>query len=126
MKPRKYTNIQVWDGIYCSSTTDYSVDVTYLENGKRTRRTFWVNQNCFDGLGNQFTWETAPKYLLHDVNQALYLMLSAGDYQVYEIDRDGEKRYENLRYHMPNYLLRMVGGRVGVDVPYVPEYEEGE
>lgn len=126
MKHRKYTNVRVWDGIYCTSTYNYFVTVTWLENGKHTRREMQVNDGSFDGFGTQWEWNGAPKYLMNEIWAALWLMVQADDCRVYEKDREGERRYENLRYHEPNYLKRMVGCRVGVDVPYEPEAEDAE
>jgi hypothetical protein len=127
MKQRKYTNVHVVRNFYCSSSQDYFATVRWVEDGKhRSGREFWINQNAFLGKGRRMEWWTAPKYLIHEVEQALWQAVESGDYIVYEYDRDHEKRFKNLRYHMPNYLKRMVGVRVGVNVPYERDEDPAE
>lgn len=123
MRKRKYTNIVVYDDFNCSSSYDYVVRVSWKENGEWAEtREFWVNQNAFIARGhNYMTWESAPRYLVNEVNQALWQAVTRGDYQVFEYDRDGAQRYENLRYHNANYFKRLVGRHVGIEVPYEPE-----
>jgi hypothetical protein len=129
MKQRKYTQVKVVCNFYCSSSQDYFATVRWVENDnlrQRGGREFWINQNAFLGKGRRMEWWTAPKYLMQAVEEQLWQAVGSGDYVVHENDRDGNRRYKDLRYHSANYLKRMVGGRVGVDVPYEPESEDAD
>ena len=52
----------------------------------------------FEGRGHWFTW-TAPQYLIAEADRLIAQGCREGRFKFYEYDRDGNKRYENLRYH---------------------------
>jgi hypothetical protein len=114
MNPRKYTNVHVIDEFYCSSSGDYFAKVFWNENGQKPRvtKTFHVNAGVFLGTGRAMFWD-APAYLIKEVYGGLWWAVKTGDYQVYEYDREGNERREELRYHEPERFRALVESGCG-------------
>lgn len=89
MKPRVYQNIGVLPEVHVSSSCEYSFRFHvgmalvwyyfYRVIPPRTKR--------------------YPNYVYETVERQILDMIRAGKLRFYECDRDGNKRYENLRYH---------------------------
>ena len=95
---------------------EYFASVVWLENGNHYKREFWINQGCFVGKGHHFTWNGAPTYLVTEIYRALWILVQSDDYRIYEYTRDGEKRYEELRYHDHGQLKSMIARRAEIGV----------
>jgi hypothetical protein len=96
MAARKYQNIKVSDHVNVSSSFDYHFKV-WWKGGHRDYSLgvgFLTNHKY-----NAYTWEGAPKYLEAEVERQIATMFRDGTAKFYEYDRDGNTRYENLRYY---------------------------
>lgn len=96
-KPPKYTNVTVSKQVYVSSHFDYFVDVTFTVDGRRRgKKSFDMRDGWF--LGERLGQWDAPQYVRREVGKQLIAVLRDPETRYYEYDRDGNKRYENLRY----------------------------
>lgn len=103
------TVTHVSSNVYCSSTMHYAVSVK-LERG--TKRAYY--EYDFDGAllwQGKRTWRErpCPKYIEAAILEQLRAMHQAGELHVYENDRDGNRRYTDLRYHDPIHFARLIG-----------------
>lgn len=98
----KYTNIEVSTSGYVSSSGHYFVEVYFSVNSKgRYHTTFCLN--------NGFTaYKQRPQYMLAEVKRQIALLVIEDSIVWHEYDRDGNKRYDNLRYYDRELLLEMV------------------
>lgn len=88
--------------IYCSSSMDHFVSVFFLVNGNRVARDYWFEGNHLIQADTPFEYRI-PLYFAQEIHAAIVEMLK-GEPKVYEFDRDGNKRYENLRYHPDGWI----------------------
>ncbi len=97
MKPRKYQDIRVIDEVYVSSSNHhfFRVVMKQLSGDKRLH----INDDYAFGCAEPFEHRRYPKYVLEAVERAILELLKSDKAIFHEIDRDGEKRYEDLRYH---------------------------
>jgi len=103
----KYTNIEVEKSGYVSSSYDHHVEVTYQIEGKgRYRSTYCITCGAFSG--NRGLDYSKPVYMLKEIVRQLAKLILTDAIQWHEYDREGQKRYENLRYYDRNRLLDMV------------------
>lgn len=102
MKPRKFHSIQIHRHANVTSTGHYGWEVSYRDtSGNRHHR--WYHY----GLMKPMEFK-APKYLIAEVERLIAADIENGITVFYEFDRDGNKRYENLRYHDPDYVQRSI------------------
>lgn len=95
---RRFSNVQVLTEVRCMSDGHYWFRVTMDGGPVRS-----YQPECgFEAVAKawQFTWE-APKYLIAETDRLIAKGCREGRFKVYECDRDGWKRYEDLRYHDP-------------------------
>lgn len=105
---RKWTRILTANKVYCSSSHHYFVD-TWLfdkDNG-RIYREYLINAASFLTLSHGGYIDT-PKYVRQEIHRQLAEKLTNGQLVVFESDRDGRERTENLRYHDPEILTRLI------------------
>lgn len=95
-----YTDIRVHREINVSSSFDYFVKVYYKHNGQRMSRDYWITGGALESLQNTGTVKV-PRYVMHEVDAQLLDLMKSGRAKYYEYDRDGHKRYEDLRYYDP-------------------------
>lgn len=105
MKPKKYQDIEILTEVNVSSTSNYSFKGV-------------CNWGRFDYSGGYFfrkgrredwiTWEP-PKYFIEQVKRQIGKMARAGSFKFFEYNQDRVKRYENLRYHDPEYVEYLKG-----------------
>lgn len=95
---QQYTRIQIDDEIYCSSSSDHFIAVSFTRSNRfRQQRNFWIDGGTIDGARDPVV--NAPKYLITIIERHLLTLLLSGKFKVYEYTRDGDKRYDDLRYH---------------------------
>jgi hypothetical protein len=100
MRERKYTQVYVLSEVNVSSTRHYSFRVT-IKEATRLHRVF------YDGLRGFWTETTNPRfpqYVIRECQRQTMSRLLSDDTRYFEYDRDGNKRYENLRYHDPEFV----------------------
>lgn len=107
---KRYKIIGFSTDIYCSSSGDHFADVWYTDGKKKQFRQFhFEGDGLLYKLG--FGYVKVPKYLTQAIKQRFLEFQEAGKIRVHEIvggDYRGErpKRYEDLRYHDPDWLAR--------------------
>lgn len=100
----------VSEHIYCSSTMHYGVSITLVRAGKYAYREY-----DFDGFllakGKRGHTQAipCPKYIETAILERLREMHSDGTLKVYEITQDGERRYNDLRYHHEPHFEHLIG-----------------
>lgn len=115
---RKYTNVTVLHSIYCSSSFDHFIGVTYHENGMWRSRDFYIEGCAL--MGKRSYDLEIPQYFEDEILRGLLAALKQG-VTVYEYDRDGNKRYENLRYHDDEWVQRRIESIERYFEPPLPE-----
>lgn len=94
---RKYKSIRVGKQIYVDSLGHYHFRIYGDCGGK------------IYALGFGFDdWANPPAYVVRDVQNQIADIIESGRGAFYERDRDGNPRYENLRYHDPDLLSKWV------------------
>ena len=101
----RFTDVSVSSYINCSSSFDHFVPVHFKDNGKRKTLDYWITGD--ELLGARGMGIEIPYYFRQTIHHELLKTLKAG-VTVYEYDRDGEKRFENLRYHEPDCVTRWI------------------
>lgn len=94
---RAYENIRVSKQVNISSTCHYHFKV-YWDGGHRD----YSLGVGFLGKPPHFDWNGAPDYLQNEVERQIVEMFKDETAKFYEYDRDGNKRYTNLRYYYPD------------------------
>jgi hypothetical protein len=88
--------------INCSSSGHHFVDVFFTVSGDPTMRTWCFEMDTLlyaDGFGSY----RIPQYFERELKEALIKLLESNP-KVYEYNRDGIRRYENLRYHPDDWV----------------------
>lgn len=100
---RKYQNIHVYPGVNCSSTGHYSARIAYSvvnkDNIVKDRRKAWFYIGTVSAL---------PQYAQDEVFRQLRTLYHDKVIVFYEHGRDGNARYEDLRYHEPAHFEYMI------------------
>lgn len=99
----RYTNVSMLHDVYVDSMWHYHGHAVYFDQ-KSMRR--YVREYCWDivdPLGFQ-----APKYLEAECERQWLALLKSGEARFYEYDRDGNRRYTDLRYYDPADVARIV------------------
>ena len=98
MSKRTYSSVKVYSKVRCMSDGHhwFSVKLDYTSGGYLTRE--YSPGYGFDGLGYALGW-TAPAYVEAMVKHEIGQMCRDNVFNVYECDRDGNKRRDDLRYH---------------------------
>lgn len=105
-KGKSWELVSVSSEIYCSSSCDHFVKVFYKRNGKGMNRDLYIeNRDLLNEYGTDLVG--VPNYFMVEVKRALLIVLPTARY--HEYDRDGNKRYENLRYHYSDWVDWMSG-----------------
>ncbi|MEO0562734.1 MAG: hypothetical protein AAF125_11515 [Chloroflexota bacterium] len=110
----KYT-VRVSNHVNCSSSFDYHVDVRIFWDGGGDGRFYHINSEklLFHNGGGYY--ERYPKYVMREIAKQLKDHLKNGELKVYEYNSYGARRYEDLRYHEPEALVRYIHESVWVD-----------
>lgn len=95
----RFTNVRLRKEVRVMSNGHYWFRVSM--DGGRTRD--YAPDTGFDGLGNSFSW-AAPKYLIAETDRLIADGCATGYFVFYEHDQDGNRRYDNLRYHDPEHI----------------------
>lgn len=102
-----YTLTDVFTDVYCSSTGHYGVDVRISYRGHNRKRSYDFNGGFW--LPQAYIPATMPKYIERAVDERLRELYTAGKLRFYECDRDGNRRYDDLRYHDPRAFEWQIG-----------------
>jgi hypothetical protein len=94
---RAYLNIQVLREIYVSSSGHYFGKMRYVHNGQRFTRDVDLNNGTVLALDDVYPVQL-PQYVMRRVWELYLEAFEHGHNDYYEYDRDGNKRYDNLRY----------------------------
>lgn len=111
-KEHAYQLINVETDIYCSSSIDHFVTLAYWHNGEWRCGDFWFEGDCIETYSRRESNSTPlnvkfPAYFVKAVKAAILAKLPTS--KVYERDREGGKRYEDLRYHHdPDWVQRWI------------------
>ena len=104
MSKRKYT-VSVHKHIYCSSSGDYSATVVIRSDKGRDKRNVGLSGCRIMWENKPFTYKGYPQYVTASIAEQLKTLLDNGELQVYEHDRDGNRRYEGFHiYHEDRHL----------------------
>lgn len=102
----KYTEINVKPFVCVSSSCDYSVEVLMKVNGKPQQagryfcRRFHLNSEQFLYSSDESGYDRfMPSYAIKEVLGQLRRMIEQKSLTPYEYNRDGTKRWSNLRYY---------------------------
>lgn len=102
---RAYTEAKVIGDINCSSSYDHFVEVKLLKNGAWVKFAYHFEGGSFIG---KRSWDVPiPAYARRMVDEAILADLKAGA-RVFEYNREGMKRYADLRYHEPDWIERRI------------------
>jgi hypothetical protein len=113
MAGRRFTDIGVSKQVNVSSSGHYSFDVSFAESGRRKSYLWFVGdtyliRKSVTGVPTR----NVPQYVLTALEREARRHFLNGDLKVYEYDRDGIKRYTDLRYHDPERFAAMLGAKV--------------
>lgn len=100
---RKYM-VKVSDEIYCTSTGHYFAKVWISDGATRDKRDIDLDGCRIMWKDKPFTYNGYPKYITQAIADGLKEKWDNGELSVYEFDRDGNRRYQQLRYHDPHRL----------------------
>ncbi len=100
MPQPKYTEVSVLSEVNVSSTRHYSFRVVIKEANK-IHRVFYDGSK---GFWTETTHPRFPQYVIRECQRQTMSRLLSDDTRYFEYDRDGNKRYENLRYHDPEFV----------------------
>ena len=101
-----YSVISVNNNVYVNSSGYYIFDVMFSWKGKRRTGQYDPMHPALvmtDGdrisIVNKY-----PNYLRSEIARAAFSLLQSGTVRFYEYNQDGDRRYENLRYHSDERL----------------------
>lgn len=97
----KYTKIVISSTIYVSSTCHYFATVFFLENGVSKRATLCIPSDLDKSA-------PLPAYAKEQIKRQIRHKVEAGEMSFHEYDKEGNKRWENLRYYDPEVMPEMV------------------
>jgi hypothetical protein len=99
MKARKYTDIRVLSSFYVNSLSQPFFTVVWGNRDHHHQRDY-CPMFGWESLPKSWSggWSQAPAYLTAEAEAAIIRLLQSDDARPYEYNRDGDARYENLRY----------------------------
>lgn len=93
-----------------SSSFNYTADVWFWEAG--VRKSYWYDpQIGLESKSQNHHGREVPKYVTEAIEAELRRLYQNGEIRFFEYDRDGNKRYENLRYCEPLHFAHYIGIR---------------
>lgn len=102
---RKYTVIQVNSLVYVSSSYHHFFSVVIKEHEHRYSRDYSIECGYFSSK-HSVTIEL-PKYVVREVERLIHEGFKAKRFTYHEYDRDGNKRFDDLRYHDADWEARI-------------------
>ena len=102
MSDRAFDSIKIGTAIYCSSSYDHFIQVQVQRRGKWQQRPYWIEGATLEGMNR------VPNYLYVQIERQLLKLLEDGNATFYEFDRDGNKRFTDLRYHDAEWSVRRI------------------
>jgi len=107
MPEKRWVLKRVSNEIYCSSSGHHFIRVSYQVAGERRAGDYCFEVNSLSGKKTPSL--ILPKYFERDIKRAAHELLTNGKPVYHEYDRDGNKRYEELRYHYDDWAAWMTG-----------------
>ncbi len=107
-RERRFQNIRVSKQVYVNSMTQYSTHVYFTEAGKRKHYLWGIRDSCLTTANGRLDHRRVPKYVMDAIMREMLRLTTDEQLTFYEYDRDGEKRYDGLRYHEPEYFAAIV------------------
>lgn len=104
---QKYT-VRLYGSVYCTSQCDYFAKAIIISKDGRETREIDLNGCRVMWHNKPFTYKGYPRYVQRSIAGQLKQMLDEGELSVYEYDRDGNRRYHDLRYHEPAHLTYVI------------------
>ncbi len=100
----------VADEINCSSSGHHFQLVRFTHNGKRMSGWWFFESGCLEVYGQKEGRPPLsikfPAYFITSVKAGIRAALPTA--KVFEYDRDGNKRYNDLRYHPDDWIERTI------------------
>ena len=110
---KRFGMFGVANEINVSSSFNYTVDVWFWETvkgGGAVRKSYWYDpQFGLLSKSKNHHGREVPQYVLDALDEQLRIKWRAGWLRFFEYDRDGCKRYEDLRYHELAQFKAMIG-----------------
>lgn len=111
-KQRKFTSIQLSHYVNVSSSLHYHFDVWFIEwndTMPERRHYYWsYGDTHLTPRGAQDS-RAVPQYVIAELLRLTQELHQRGELVFFEYDREGNKRYEDLRYHDAERWASMVG-----------------
>lgn len=112
----RYTDICVFKDINVSSSGHYFAKVSYRDRGQRVVRDYCLTSGFIARKKyNAGDWAGAPKYLRCEVRRLLVESIRSDWFAYFEYDREGSKRYSNLRYYDVEHV-KQLAEQLGEDI----------
>lgn len=99
MLNRKYNQFATRGHINVSSSGHYFIDIFCGRSGRGDTFHFCLNDNQFLRSGDIPGSLKMPKYVIEATVQAIAQGIQSGHIRFYEVDREGNRRFDNLRYY---------------------------
>ena len=110
---RRYQLSHVSSKVYCSSSGHYGVDVAYNVYDATGRLV--ETEHCTYCPNDEGFWKkksivpgSRPKYLVNAIELTLRRKFQAGELRFYEYDKDGNRRWDNFRYHEDHHFAYQI------------------
>ena len=101
--------------IYVSSGCDYHCTVVLSRPSliplRGQARTYHINEGAYAPKRAGASYQRVPTYQRQAILAQLGTMLAQDQLRFYEVDRDGQKRWEDLRYYDPATFAWLIGAR---------------
>lgn len=102
---QRYTDIYVFKDINVSSSGHYFAKVAYQDRGERVVRDYCLTSGFIARRKyNAGDWTGAPSYLEQEARRLIVENIRNGWFAYFEYDREGSKRYSNLRYYDADHV----------------------
>lgn len=106
---RAYTHIHVSKSINVSSTGHYTGKMYYKHHDRMIMRYVDLSNGRVLSKPEAGLYEIKmPAYVMQEMRTRFIDVMTGADVIYFEYDRDGEKRYSNLRYHAPETVAWIV------------------
>jgi hypothetical protein len=107
MTERKY-KVKVLTWVNCSSSMNYTFYVSSNHGSLHYSDGYFFRKGK---RGEWLVWNNPPHYLEVEIQRQIAEMHRAGEFKVFEYDRDGNERKTDLRYHESEHFASVCGKR---------------
>lgn len=116
MRKHAYLNVQILREVYVSSSGHYFGKMRYVYNGQRFTRDVDLSNGTVLAMKQPYPI-SLPKYVMRRVWELYLEAFEKGHNDYYEYDRDGNKRWEELRYYSregANWIAECLRRNLGI------------